>query len=326
MTTDGSTKTAFSARFEALTGFSPMRWQRRLFKRFVEAGLPDAPGIPAACDIPTGLGKTSIIIIWLLALMQQAEAKRIRLSRRLVYVVNRRTVVDQATRTVERLRSRLLEPELPDWKEHADTLKSIAAVLHELCASDGLPLGVSTLRGEFADNEEWKADPARPAIVVGTIDMIGSKLLFSGYGDGRYGRTHHAGLIGHDALIVHDEAHLTPAFNDLLRAVAREQGHEAERTASARPVRVVELSATRRKAEGKPFTLEPEDRDDLVVQERMTATKRLRLYPVPADAAASKLVELSRVHETPPLQGSDLRANARAGAAGRLGPLEGAGR
>jgi CRISPR-associated endonuclease/helicase Cas3 len=277
-----------------------MRWQRRLFKRFVEAGLPGAPDIPAACDIPTGLGKTSIIIIWLLALVQHAEAKQIRLPRRLVYVVNRRTVVDQATRTVERIRLRLLEPERPDWKDHADTLKSIAVVLHELCASDGLPLGVSTLRGELADNEEWKADPARPAIVVGTIDMIGSKLLFSGYGDGRYGRTHHAGLIGHDALIVHDEAHLTPAFNDLLRAVAQEQGHEAERTANARPVRVVELSATRLEADGKPFTLEPEDRDDRVVQERMTATKRLHLYPVPTDSVASKIVELSKTHEASP--------------------------
>ena len=48
-----------------------------------------------------------------------------------------------------------------------------------------------------------------------TIDMIGSKLLFSGYGDGRYKRPQHAGLIGQDSLIVHDEAHLTPAFSKL---------------------------------------------------------------------------------------------------------------
>jgi CRISPR-associated endonuclease/helicase Cas3 len=292
----------FDVRFRALTGFTPMKWQRRLFKRFVGAGLPNAPGIPTVCDIPTGLGKTSIIIIWLLALVHHAETKRIRLPRRLVYVVNRRTVVDQATRTVELLRLRLLEPEGPEWKEHADTLRGIALVLRGLCASDsdGMPLGVSTLRGELADNEEWKADPARPAIIVGTIDMIGSKLLFSGYGDGRYGRAHHAGLIGHDALIVHDEAHLTPAFNELLRAVAREQRREAQGTAGARPVCVVELSATRREADGEPFTLEPEDGDDLVVRERMTATKRLRLHPVPADSAAGKIVELSKAHDDTP--------------------------
>ncbi len=51
-----------------------------------------------ASDIPTGLGKTSVTAMWLLAL-----ARRVRtgtaagLPRRVVYVVNRRTVVDQAT-------------------------------------------------------------------------------------------------------------------------------------------------------------------------------------------------------------------------------------
>ena len=116
--------------------------------------------------------------------------------------------------------------------------------------------------------------------------MIGSKLLFSGYGDGRYGRAHHAGLIGYDALIVHDEAHLTPAFSDLLRAVAQEQKREAEGgdlpAEVVRPVRVIELSATRRGAErqeceGDVFTLEREDEEDTIVQERITATKRLYL-------------------------------------------------
>lgn len=286
----------FDNQFLSLTGFSPMKWQRRLFERFVNAGLPGAQDIPTICDIPTGLGKTSVIVIWLLALVQQAKSSAVRLPRRLVYIVNRRTVVDQATRTVELMRHRLLEPDKPDWHEHADTLKGIASALRQLCASEGSPLGVSTLRGELADNEEWKADPARPAIVVGTIDVIGSKLLFSGYGDGRYGRTHHAGLIGYDALIVHDEAHLTPAFNDLLRAVAREQIREAARAEQpapvVRPVRVVELSATRRGTEGDPFTLEPEDEDDCIVQDRVTATKRLYLHPVPRDRIAEEVEKL----------------------------------
>jgi len=298
--TGGTPSATFAERFNALTGFSPMKWQRRLFKRFVEAGLPDTPDIPTVCDLPTGLGKTSIMVIWLLALAHQANGGQVRLPRRLVYVVNRRTVVDQATGTVERIRQRLLEPETPDWQEHADTLKGIASALRQLCASEASPLGISTLRGELADNEEWKADPARPAIVVGTIDMIGSKLLFSGYGDGRYGRTHHAGLIGYDALIVHDEAHLTPAFNDLLRVVALEQAREAARSgqpaAVVRTVRVVELSATRREPDGDSFKLELEDEDDRLVQERMTATKRLHLHPVPTDSVTDKIAELSTAH------------------------------
>ena len=46
------------------------------------------------------------------------------------------------------------------------------------------PLAISTLRGQFADNAEWRDDPARPAIITGTVDMIGSRLLFSGYAVG----------------------------------------------------------------------------------------------------------------------------------------------
>jgi CRISPR-associated endonuclease/helicase Cas3 len=285
----------FDAAFQALTGFWPMNWQRRLFRRFVEAGLPGRPDLPAVCDLPTGLGKTSIVVVWLLALAHQAAGGKVRLPRRLVYIVNRRTVVDQATATVERLRERLLAPENPEWTSHSDTLKKVADALRSLCASDGSPLAVSTLRGELADNEEWKADPSRPAVVVGTIDMIGSKLLFSGYGDGRYGRVHHAGLLGHDALIVHDEAHLTPAFSDLLRAVEQEQASEAKRggqpEAARRPIRVVELSATRREADGDVLTLAPEDEDDSIVKERISATKRLYLREVPKDRIAEEVKE-----------------------------------
>jgi CRISPR-associated endonuclease/helicase Cas3 len=277
----------FDQAFESLTGFAPMKWQRRLFKRFVEAGLPGKPGLPTECDLPTGLGKTSVVVIWLLALAHQGASGNVRLPRRLVYIVNRRTVVDHVTTTIERLRDRLMAPEAPEWHVHADTLKAVGRALDCLGAFGGGLLGVSTLRGELADNEEWKADPARPAIVVGTIDMIGSKLLFSGYGDGRYGRAHHAGLIGYDTLIVHDEAHLTPAFSDLLRAVAQEQATEAKRSghpaATVRPVRVMELSATRRETDGKPFTLEPEDEHDSIVQERITATKRLYLRELPRE-------------------------------------------
>lgn len=287
---------SFDEAFRSLTGFSPMRWQRRLFTRFVEND------IPSACAIPTGLGKTSVLPLWLLALLQQAETDSILLPRRLIYIVNRRTVVDQATDTVERMRRRLVQPESPDWQEHAGTLQRLVGTLRGLCATGGVPLAVSTLRGEFADNEEWKADPARPAMVIGTIDMIGSKLLFSGYGDGRYNRSHHAGLVGQDALIVHDEAHLTPAFSDLLHRVTQEQERETARNGGSnaiRPVRVIELSATSRgnEADAFPFPAE-EDGKDEVVQRRLKAGKRLHLHTAPDDGVIAKLVELAQAHES----------------------------
>ena len=160
----------FNAAFATLTGNTPFPWQWALFQRFLVGDFPPS------CSLPTGLGKTSVIHIWLLALAH-APAQ---VPRRLVYVVNRRTVVDQTTTEVEKMR-------------------------HNATAA-GVPIpAISTLRGQFADNREWSADPSKPAVIVGTVDMIGSRLLFSGYGCGFKSRPLHAGFLGQDALLVHDE-------------------------------------------------------------------------------------------------------------------------
>jgi len=92
--------TNFATAFEQLTGRAPFPWQVQLYRRFTKDS--EKPRIPSVCQIPTGLGKTSLIAVWLIALRHGA-----RLPRRLVYVVNRRTVVDQATEEVERIRREL---------------------------------------------------------------------------------------------------------------------------------------------------------------------------------------------------------------------------
>lgn len=283
---------AFAQYFEALTGYTPLRWQTRLFERMAKGA------IPSACDLPTGLGKTSVIPIWLVSLAIHNKGAGVDFPRRLVYIVNRRTVVDQATSVVEGMRSRLRNPEDARWSTHKQCLDELSSRLRALCAMGGNAdvLAISTLRGEMADNEEWKADPARPAIIVGTIDMVGSKLLFSGYGDGRYRRAHHAGLIGQDVLIIHDEAHLTPAFSTMLCAVA---GFQAKDSAP-RSVRVMELSATRRdNAGGDVFGLvEAEDKKDSVVADRLGAKKYMRLHrSVPKSDFVPKIIDLAREHE-----------------------------
>ena len=297
----------FDGLFSAFCGVpSPLRWQRRLFAGFVQGRVPQI------CDLPTGLGKTSVIPIWLIALAHSAQtngASR-KLPRRLVYIVNRRTVVDQATDHAKRLLALIyrsgqldhmpwasdeaiaelgLSKEAQVQPEHAPLVGALRKTLSSLCArSDVPPLAVSTLRGELADNGEWKTDPARPAIIVGTVDMIGSKLLFSGYGDGRNARARHAGLIGQDTLIVHDEAHLSPAFSRLLWTVEREQRQGGD----PRPISVLELTATSRDdaettavrqavwslrgTEGDPvFSVAAEDGADSVVRRRLTARKKL---------------------------------------------------
>lgn len=262
----------FDDHFSLLTGNQAFPWQQALYGRFV------ANDIPKVCDLPTGLGKTSVIAIWLLALAKNPE-----LPRRLVYAVNRRTVVDQSTAEAERLRRQLLAPEALHLR---DALEALAAV------PSTHPLTISTLRGEFADNAAWRRDPSRPAIIVGTVDMIGSRLLFAGYGCGFRSKPLHAGFLGQDALLVHDEAHLEPAFQSLLVAIAEEQ----RKCKEPRPLKVMALSATGR---AEPdFALGDEDLRNAVVNKRLHAKKGLELHLIEdrkhlPDVAAAKALGLS---------------------------------
>src|SRR6185437_8080802 len=89
---------AFRSAFESIYGNLPFPWQERLFERFCRGN------IPVALDLPTGLGKTSVMAIWLLARTWAGSENRERIPRRLVYVVDRRAVVDQATTEAEKLR------------------------------------------------------------------------------------------------------------------------------------------------------------------------------------------------------------------------------
>jgi CRISPR-associated endonuclease/helicase Cas3 len=194
---------------------------------------------------------------------------------------------------VEQIAQRLATPDDSRWSDHKEVLGTLVEALKRLASTDDLLLAVSTLRGELADNEEWKVDPARSGVIIGTIDMVGSKLLFSGYGDGRYWRAQHAGLVGQDSLIVHDEAHLTPAFSDLLQHLANVQRQAGE----PRPVQVMELSATSRGGSGPVLKLEAEDERDIVVKDRLDAKKRLCLHQVEEAVVIRTLVELSKAHD-----------------------------
>jgi len=168
---------------------TPFPWQLTLLDEFRTGKVRNA------LDISTGLGKTSVIAIWLVARALGAQ-----LPRRMVYVVDRRAVVDQATEVAMGLRD--LVEQMPELKERLGL--------------SSRPLPISTLRGQYVDNRKWLDDPAIPAIIVGTVDMIGSRILFQGYGVSRKMRPCHAGLLGTDTLAVVDEAHLIPAFEDLL--------------------------------------------------------------------------------------------------------------
>ncbi len=257
-------------------GADPFPWQERLLGLFLRGQ------IPRALDLPTGLGKTSVIAIWLVARALGAPVPR-----RLVYVVDRRAVVDQATAVADGLVA---------W------VQSNPAVGEALGLRDE-GLAVSTLRGQHADNRRWLDDPAAPAVVVGTVDMVGSRLLFSGYGTSRKMRPYHAALLGNDSLFVLDEAHLVPPFAALLQQVVA--GQEGPLGPSAPPVapplRLICLSATMERptweltGEGQDgtFTLDEADRAHPVVNQRIHARKRLSTLP-PDGRLDEQLARLAR--------------------------------
>ena len=258
----------FEELFVELTGNPPFPWQRALYERLLGGD------IPRELDIPTGLGKTSVMAIWLIARATGAE-----LPRRLVYVVDRRAVVDQATTVADRLRASI----------------DAAPDLRDALALDDQSLRVSTLRGQHLDNRAWLEDPSAPAVVVGTVDMVGSRLLFEGYGVSRKMRPIHAGVLGVDTLFVLDEAHLVPPFERLLESVAsaRERGlGPADEVAALVPAtRLLSLSATGRST-ASAFTLGEADHEHPGVKERVRARKVIELRPAVAKGdLAARLAE-----------------------------------
>ncbi|MEO7733624.1 MAG: type I-U CRISPR-associated helicase/endonuclease Cas3 [Kofleriaceae bacterium] len=245
-------------------------WQLDLLDRMLDGQ------IPSALDIPTGLGKTAVIAIWLAARSVGAKVPR-----RLVYVVDRRAVVDQASEVADDLR-KLVE---------RDTEMKAAL---ELEPTASLP--ISTLRGQFLDNRAWLEDPSSLAIVVGTVDMVGSRLLFAGYGVSKRMRPYHAGLLGADSLIVLDEAHLVPPFEHMLRTVSRAPDHglgagEATAAEQIPQLHLLTLSATGR-SDGGALTLGKADRAHPIVAQRLQAPKEVSIRDgVAAADLAPRLIE-----------------------------------
>ena len=155
-----------------------------------------------------------IMAIWLIA-----WAVNKKLPAPAIYVVDRRTVVDQATEVAEML-------------VHAPVTKWMYDAF-----GDQMP-AITTLRGQLADNREWSRDPSRPAIIIGTVDLIGSALLFSGYRSSMKRRPLEAGLLGQDSLLVLDKAHLSKPFEKLINSISDFQNR------NDMPIRAIRMSAT----------------------------------------------------------------------------------
>lgn len=301
----------FAAFHAALHGAerTPFPWQERLIRQVASDGV-----WPMLLDLPTGSGKTTALDIAVFALALDAERapNERRAPRRIVFVVDRRTVVDQAY-----LRASKLARALQDARELPGDAHPVMAAVAEWFATlaaegpttQAAPLGVHLLRGGMPRDDDWARSPTRPLIAVSTVDQVGSRLLFRGYGLSSRMQPVHAGLLANDVLFLLDEVHLARPFRDLLQAV-----HARYRTFNAAGLpdrwQVVSMSATSDTKGGSRFGLEEADRQQPHLQRRLEAAK-------PTDLRLVKVTGTEERRKTELAQSiaKEVRARLRPGAA-----------
>lgn len=164
---------AYAEFFESLTGHPPYPYQEGL-------GCESWPDL---LDIPTGLGKTAALVVaWLWKRLQGDPDT----PRRLVYCLPMRVLVEQTEKNARA------------WRD--------AAADHFQAAGLEAP-SVSVLMGGEVDLD-WVDHPERPAILVGTQDMLVSRALNRGYGMSPFQWSIHFALLQNDAFWVYDEVQL----------------------------------------------------------------------------------------------------------------------
>jgi CRISPR-associated endonuclease/helicase Cas3 len=286
----------FAQFFEALYGRPAFPWQQRLADEVLERGWPDL------LDLPTGVGKTSALDIALYCLTRAPD----RMPRRTVLVVDRRIVVDQGAERAREILKRLRSAEAGPLREIADALRVIGGA-----DADEAPFATAVMRGGMPRDNDWARRPDQPVLGVSTVDQVGSRLLFRGYGVSPRSASIHAGLLGNDTLILLDEVHLAIPFAQTLEAIEQRYRHAAP--GLPRRFEVVRMSATagETRPEWRVFALTDEDRRDPVLAPRLSASKMAALVPVKAsgdEAAKRKVIARRAVEEAIALQTEGTRA------------------
>lgn len=267
----------FTAFFHEVHGpkKKPFPWQIEIAKQVCASGWPDQ------LDLPTAAGKTSVLDIAVFSLAAQAADANRKAPLRIFFVIDRRVVVDQAARHAEKL-ARALRTAL-DAPAKYPVLHAVAAQLMKF--GGYAPLHIAVLRGGIYREPAWYYAPNQPLICLSTVDQVGSRLLFRGYGVSEAMRPVHAGLIGCDSLIFVDEAHLSAPFVDTVRSIRRYVDSDWAEKPLGKPFAAVEMSATQRRGKAKAFQLLPADYQDPVLEPRLSASKRASLE-APADFEA----------------------------------------
>jgi CRISPR-associated endonuclease/helicase Cas3 len=264
----------FKSFFKCIHGFDPFPWQLRLLREVVDNGWPEV------VNLPTSSGKTAIIdvAVFLLALEANGNQGIKRSRRRIFFVIDRRVVVDEAYERAEKIKRTLESASDGILLEVAEALKKINYGDLET------PLEVIRLRGGLPREPPFVKNPLQPAVIVSTVDQVGSRLLFRGYGVSKSMRSIHASLVGVDSLIILDEAHISRPFAETLRNIEMFQKDKDKKWFSvkiAEPITVVKMSATPYVlSDSKSFGLQEEDLQNELLKRRLSCSKITKLVEV----------------------------------------------
>lgn len=249
---------------------SPFSWQ---------AALAEDPQWPEVLIAPTGSGKTAgVTLAWLFHRLHRPNQT----PRRLVWCLPMRTLVNQTATAVR------------EWLQNLGR----AGI-----DSNGLlprPEEVFVLMGG-ATSDRWLNIPERPAIIVGTQDMLLSRALMRGYACSRSLWPMQFGLLHQDVQWVYDEVQLMGAgraTSAQLEAFRRKELSSSERIPSlAQECRSLWVSATLEPewlttvdfdTPNRVVRVNPKMEEDAPLRSLVRAPKHLRRSGTEPESAANK--------------------------------------
>lgn len=296
----------FSEFYCKVHGYSPFPWQMDLLEKVLSRG-----SWPDLIDIPTGMGKTCLldIAVFIAAKTSCDQGPKRVGRRRIFFVVDRRIVVDEAYEHAKHL-SKLLDDAVASNTNTA--LYRVAKGLKTLAPyadrplkpspdqpvdwsksnqSISLPrhiLPVTRMRGGVTWDATWLDRPDIPGIVIGTVDQIGSRILFRGYGLSQRRAPIDAALVGNDSLILIDEAHLATVMISTLK-----QAFDRDVNGIGLPrAQIVKLTATSHSGSTSSYRLNIHDHcDNEVAMRRLNASKQLSLVQTNLKGVVGTMVD-----------------------------------
>lgn len=263
----------------------PYPWQQRLAHAFAGGEVPEW------ITTPTGSGKTGAIDAAVWALASQAERKppERTVGVRLIWAVDRRLLVDEVFEQAAGLANRLhdaVSDESAELHEVAARLLALAANGRWQPGFDSAtalaeghePLSVARWRGGVPASLDRRS-PFQPTVITSTVQQVGSRLLFRGYGVSNRSRSLEAALVAQDAVVFLDEAHLAAPFAQTVASVIRYQREQPREQIVLPPrLQLVTLTATPPPSAdlARSISLERDDLEDEALSNRLRAPKRLR--------------------------------------------------